>query len=75
MLSAKHGEMPVRLMLNLVVASTFLAVGLYILFSQVFTAKFFTMDGVGLGLVLTFIGSAWLWVDFIRPALHREKIG
>jgi hypothetical protein len=65
----------VRLMLSFVIASAFLAVGLYLLFTQVFIAKFFTMDGVGLGLILTFVGGAWLWADFVRPILRGEKIG
>jgi hypothetical protein len=75
MLSAKHGRTPVRSMLSFAIASAFLAVGLYLLFTQVFTAKFFTMDGVGLGLVLIFVGGVWLWSDFIRPILRGEKIG
>jgi hypothetical protein len=66
--------MSVRLLFSLVIASAFLAVGLYLLFTQAFTAKFFTMDGVGLGLILAFVGGAWLWVDFIRPILRGEKI-
>jgi multisubunit Na+/H+ antiporter MnhC subunit len=69
------GRTRVRLILSFVVAGTFLAAGLYLLFSQAFTAKFLTMDGIGLGVVLAFIGGAWLWSDFVRPILRGEKIG
>jgi hypothetical protein len=64
-----------RLILSFVVASALLAAGLYVLFIQAFTAKFLTIRGIGLGIVLTFVGCAWLWVDFIRPMLRGEKIG
>ena len=45
------------------------------LLHQTLTAKFFTMDAIGLGIIFTFIGGAWLWADFVRPALRGEKIG
>ena len=64
-----------RLVLSFVLASAFLAAGSYVLFAQAFTAMFLTIRGIGLGIVLTFVGSAWLWADFIRPMLRGEKIG
>jgi len=64
-----------RLILSFVVASAFLVAGLYVLFIQAFTARFLTIRGIGLGIVLTFVGCAWLWADFIRPMLHGEEIG
>jgi len=65
----------VRLVLSFVVASAFLAAGLYVLFLQAFTAEFSTVRGVGFGVVFAFIGGAWLWADFIRPMLRGENIG
>ena len=64
-----------RLVLSFVFASAFLAAGLYVLFVQAFTAQFLTPDGISLGLVLAFVGGAWLWADFIRPTLRGEKVG
>ena len=64
-----------RLISSFVVASAFLAAGLYVLLSQAFTATFLTIRGIGLGIVLTFVGCAWLRADFIRPMLRGEKIG
>jgi hypothetical protein len=64
-----------RLMLSFLIASGFLAMGFYLLFTQAFTARFLTMDGIGLGLVLAFLGGAWLWADFINPFLRGEKVG
>jgi hypothetical protein len=61
-----------RLILSFVVASAFLAAGLYLLLSQAFTARFLTLDGIGLGIVLTFLGCAWLWLDFTADATWRE---
>ena len=63
-----------RLMLSFLIASAWLATALYVLFAQAFTAKFVTPDGCAFGIVLTYVGSAWLWVDFIGPMMRGEKI-
>jgi hypothetical protein len=65
----------VRLVLSFVVASAFLATGLYVLFLQAFMTEFSTVRGVGFGIVFAFIGGAWLWADFIQPMLRGEKVG
>ena len=65
----------VRVVLSFVFASAFLAGGVFLLLHQAFIAKFLTMDGIGLGITLTFIGGAWLWADFVRPVLRGDKIG
>jgi hypothetical protein len=64
----------VRLALIFVLASAFLVAGLFFLCYQAFIATFFSMDAIGMGIIFTFIGGAWLWADFVRPMLRGEKI-
>jgi hypothetical protein len=68
------GEIALRLVLSFTIASACLVGGLFLL-GHAFVAKFFSMDAVGLGVVFSFIGGAWLWADFVRPALRGEKFG
>ena len=59
--------------IGFILASALLGGGLYLLYLQFFIAKGFAGVLLVAGGFFVFPGVAWLWADFISPALARRS--
>lgn len=62
-----------RQVVGFILASALLGGGLYLLYLQLFIAQGFAGVLLVAGGFFVFLGGAWLWADFIAPALKRKR--